>query len=157
MNIMKTCWDRSSQGLTGQGKLGQVKSKLVKSGLVKSGQDWSSQFGSSQKKSGQVKTSYNRSSQVMTGQVKLGMIKSDRSSRKFFRPKFFLDPNVSWSKIFVDPKFFRTQIVFSLLVSQNLWLTISSVQNSLKLNFFLSERFWIPDFFALKILVQEIK
>ena len=41
------------------------------------------------------------------------------------------------SEIFLDPKYFWTQIVFSLLVSLNLWLTISCIQNSLKLNFFL--------------------
>ena len=36
----------------------------------------------------------------------------------------------------MDPKYFWTQIVFSLLVSLNLWPTISCVQNSLNLNFF---------------------
>ena len=58
----------------------------------------------------QVKLSQDRSSQVVTGQVN--------------------------SELFLDPKYCWTQIVFSLLVSQNLWLTISCVQSSLKLNFF---------------------
>ena len=59
---------------------------------------------------GQIKLSQDRSSQVVTGQVK--------------------------SEIFLNTKYFWTQIVFSLLVSLNLWLTISCIQNSLKLNFF---------------------
>ena len=63
---------------------------------------------------GQIKLSQDRSSQVVTGQAK--------------------------SEIFLDPKYFWTQIVFSLLVSLNLWLTISCVQNSLKLNFFFKRK-----------------
>ena len=63
---------------------------------------------------GQIKLSQDRSSQVVTGQAK--------------------------SEIFLDPKYFWTQIVFSLLVSLNLWLTISCVQNSLKINFFFKRK-----------------
>ena len=80
-----------------------IKSEYSSSHVI-TGQDRSSQFGSSQIKSGQVKSSYDRSSQVLTGQVKLGKVKSDRSSRKFFRPKIFFDTNLFWDQCFLETK-----------------------------------------------------